>query len=68
MNRVLQSFSRAVLKKGLSECSPEQQMIFKRMYVTRDFSGEKLDWAMRQVISTILKNQKKDQETWENAS
>lgn len=36
--------------------------------VVDHMSEEKLDWAMRQVISTILKNQKKDQETWENAS
>jgi len=71
MNQQLQDFARDELKKGLSKCSEAQQHLFKRMYSHNDLdasiddivngmSEEKLDWAMRQVQSTIEKNAKNE--------
>lgn len=87
MNTQLQEFARKTLKEGLAQCSPEQQMIFKRMYVQRKrwdgaeaeialakaaeindvvdkMPEERLDWAMQQVESTLIKNQKGEDALW----
>lgn len=64
MNDQLQNFARAELKKGLSQCNESEQMLFKKMYshdnlqrpigeVVDLMPEENLDWAMRQVSSTL---------------
>jgi hypothetical protein len=75
MNAQLQEFARNTLKEGLAQCSPDQQMVFKRMYahgaldmpinqVVDRLSESKLDWAMQQIQNTLVKNQKKEDELW----
>ena len=72
MNTQLQQFARDTLKRGLAECSSDQQMLFKRMYanghldmpidkVVDKMPVERLDWAMQQVQGTIVKNETRDQ-------
>lgn len=67
MNDLLQEFARSALKKGLSLCTEEEQMVFKRMYSNNDLNKDinnvvdsmhesKLDWAMQQVETTNKKN------------
>ncbi len=69
MNKQLQEFARENLKRGLAQCTEGQQLIFKKMYSFKDLEKdindvvdnmpeEKLDWAMQQVDSTLIKNQK----------
>ena len=64
MNADLQAFARKVIKDGLALCTPDQQMLFKRMYshgnlelpindVVDAMPPERLDWAMQQVQRTI---------------
>lgn len=71
MNKTLQEFARNMLKKGLAECSIEQQNVFKRMYsngnlelpindVVDKMPEIRLDWAMIQVETTIQKNIKRE--------
>lgn len=71
MNTQLQEFARTTLKEGLAQCSPDQQMLFKRMYangkletpineVVDKMPDSRLDWAMQQVQNTIVKNEQKD--------
>lgn len=66
MNDLLKTYARQNIKEGLAKCTPEQVMLFKRMYSHTDLEAdiesvvdnmpeEKLDWAMQQVQGTILK-------------
>jgi len=66
MNDQIQEFARQALKDGLAQCTEGQQNLFKQMYSFDDRScpidtvvdrmpPEKLDWAMRQVQSTLDK-------------
>lgn len=77
MNAQLQKFARDTIKAGLAECSPEQQMLFKRMYangnlelpineVVDDMPAERLDWAMQQVENTTKKNEIRELTTFSN--
>jgi len=74
MNKYIQKFVRDTLKRDLFWCTPEQQMIFKRMYafkniewcihkVVDNMPSDKLDWAMQQVKQTLIKNEKVRQNT-----
>lgn len=67
MNEQLQNYARTQLKEGLSQCTEAQRLMFKRMYshgnLSLDINGvvdampaDKLDWAMRQVETTLRKN------------
>lgn len=67
MNDVLQDYARQVLIDGLLTCTPDQQMIFKRMYshknleasieeVVAGMKDTQLDWAMQQVAKTVQDN------------
>ena len=66
MNKQLQDFARAELKKGLAQLPEGLQLFFKRMYshknldidinsVVDGMPFEKLDWAMEQVRRSIEK-------------
>ena len=77
MNAQLQKFARDTIKAGLAECSPEQQLLFKRMYangnlelpideVVDDMPEARLDWAMQQVENTIKKNEIRELTTFTN--
>ncbi len=66
---ILNTTARAELKEGLSLCTEEQQLLFKRMYaggkldkninsVVDSMPTEKLDWAMQQVEATLKKKRK----------
>ena len=70
MNDQLQRYARETLKEGLSQCTDDQQMLFKRMYANGDLSlpiaevvdrmpEGKLDWAMKQVSNTLKNNKEK---------
>lgn len=67
-NQKIINFTREQLKQGLSQCSSEQQLLFKRMYshqnlelpineVVDNMPNEKLDWALTQVEKTLAKLQ-----------
>lgn len=69
-NKTLIKAARKILKKLLSKCTEEQQMIFKRMYSHKDLSvsieeavdrmdTEKIDLAINQVETTVNNNKKK---------
>lgn len=69
MNNELQTFARQNLKEGLSKCTEAERLTFKRMYshnilgldivkVVDSMPEDKLDWAMRQVKSTLDKKGK----------
>jgi hypothetical protein len=64
MNETLSQYARQQLKLGLSQCTEQQQMLFKRMYSHKDLEkpiddvvdampDDKLDWAMQQVERTL---------------
>ncbi|MDX1699695.1 MAG: hypothetical protein R3250_03705 [Melioribacteraceae bacterium] len=66
MNPELEDYAREFIKKNLEKCSPEQFMVFKKMYsvkkldaninqVVEKLPKSQLDWAMHQVINTLLK-------------
>ena len=68
MNKTLQDFARRKLKKGLSKCTPEEQYVFKRMYIQGDLPvtvydvvdkmpDDKLSWALDQVERTLGKKE-----------
>ncbi len=70
MNNQLQEFARQQLKGDLPKCTEGQQLLFKRMYsyknqeatieeVVDKMKVDKLDWAMQQVQSTLIKNKRK---------
>ena len=67
MNERLKESGKEILKELLSQCTPPQQFMFKRMYshnnlelpindVVDNMSDEKLDLAITQVERTIEKN------------
>ncbi len=64
MNKQLQDFARAELKKGLSQLADKHHMVFKRMYshenlalpigdVVDKMDADNLDWAMQQVQGSL---------------
>lgn len=64
MNKQMEDFARNTLKKGLSNCTDFQQLMFKKMYsfdnlelpmndVVDNMEIKKLDWAMQQVKRTL---------------
>lgn len=70
MNKMLANFARQYLKEGLAKCTPNQVMLFKRMYSHTDLDAdiesvvetmpdEKLDWAMQQVQRQLVINAEK---------
>jgi hypothetical protein len=74
MNSTLSKFARQQLKQNLAQCTPAQQLIFKRMYAHKNLelpvedvvdimTDEQLDWAMQQVERTVAKNQIRDNGT-----
>jgi len=69
MNETLTIYAREQLKEGLAKCTDGNILLFKRMYshenlelpiseVVDNMPDEKLDWAMRQVERTLIKNKK----------
>jgi hypothetical protein len=63
----IENFARQELLLLLDQCTPEQQMTFKRMYAHLDTSVttdqavanmpyEKVNWAIQQVEQTLLNN------------
>ncbi|KKN78318.1 hypothetical protein LCGC14_0351770 [marine sediment metagenome] len=69
MNNQLQKFARDSLKKGLSQCTTAEKLLFKRMYshnnldlhidkVVDNMPEDRLDWAMQQVQRTVDKKEK----------
>jgi hypothetical protein len=67
MNELIRKESKRILKKLLSECTEGQQLIFKRMYSSRNLElsisdavdqmdDNKLDLAISQVERTVEKN------------
>ena len=70
MNKTLAKEGRRILKELLSNCSNEQQVMFKRMYshknlqlpindVIEQMNDDKIDWAITQCERTVEKNNKK---------
>jgi hypothetical protein len=68
VNTQLETFARNFLKEGLSQCTCDEQMVFKRIYansnlelpidkVVDNMPESKLDWAMQQVENTLRKKQ-----------
>ena len=66
MHPTIESFARTEIKKGLAHCTPEEWMLFKRMYSPRDLKADmddvvneiptdKLDSALGLVNRTISK-------------
>lgn len=64
MNSELQNFARQQILDGLKQLTPENHMVFKRMYshkelnapieaVVANMSEDKLDWAMQQVQRSV---------------
>jgi len=69
MNEQLRSFARQQLKDGLAQLPMGWQMVFKRMYSPKNLEllvnevvdampDDKLDWAMQQVQSSLVKLKK----------
>ncbi len=68
MNYELETYAREFLRQNLEKCTPEQFMIFKRMYSVKKLDANinqvveklpktQLDWAMEQVKQTLLKQE-----------
>lgn len=66
----VRAFRESMIKDFLDECTQEQIMMFKRMYSHKDLDApldkvlknmpdEKLDQAVRQCETTVLKNRAK---------
>ena len=66
-NETIKNIAKELLKKLLSECTDNQQLMFKRMYshknleltineAVEQMEDDKIDWAMTQVEQTIKKN------------
>lgn len=66
-NETIKNIAKKLLKQLLSECTGEQQLLFKRMYcpknlelpindVVDQMEDDKIDWAMTQVEKTVEKN------------
>ena len=65
-NETIKNLAKEMLKELLSECTNEQQIMFKRMYCHKNLelsineavnqmADDKIDWAMTQVERTIEK-------------
>lgn len=68
-NDTLITAGRNILKKLLTECTEEQQLVFKKMYsnnnnqlpineVVDKMNPDKIDWAISQCERTVEKNRK----------
>lgn len=68
-NQTIKNLAKEMLKKLLSECTDDQQLIFKRMYCHKNLDlpineavdqmvDDKIDLAMSQVERTVEKNRK----------
>jgi len=68
-NDTLITAGRNILKKLLTECTEEQQLVFKKMYsnnnnqlpineVVDKMNSDKIDWAISQCERTVEKNRK----------
>jgi hypothetical protein len=59
----IEDFRRQTLIDLYNRCTPEQQNLFNRMYVSvTDIPDEKIDWAIQQCERTIAKNNEKRDE------
>jgi len=67
MNKTFATAGRNILKELLSQCTPEQQLMFKRMYSHKNLDllindavdnmeDDKIDNAISQCERTIIKN------------
>lgn len=66
MNKTISNFTRDKIKSGLNKLPSGYQLMFKRMYSANDLNmdiykvvdnmpDEKLDWALTQVETTLIK-------------
>lgn len=71
MNETLKNAGKGILKQLLSQCTEDQQMMFKRMYshknlelpideVVDNMEDDKIDWAITQCERTVEKNLSKN--------
>jgi hypothetical protein len=59
----IDKFKRQFIKELLSQCTEEQQALFKRMYGSVDTMDEKnMAWAIHQCEATIKSNEEKAKE------
>jgi len=67
MNNTLANKGREILKELLSQCTDQQQLMFKRMYCHKNLDlpineavdqmdESKIDWAITQCEKTVAKN------------
>ncbi len=72
MNKTLANAGREILKDLLSQCTPEQQMLFKRMYAHKnveidinhavdEMEEERISWAISQCERTVFLNSTKNE-------
>jgi hypothetical protein len=70
MNETLKNTAKEILKELLAQCTEPQQLMFKRMYCHKNLdlpineavdqiAEDKIDWAITQCESTVLKNKQK---------
>jgi len=70
MNETLKNTAKEMLKDLLAQCTEPQQFMFKRMYshnnlelpineAVDQMEDDKIDWAITQCESTVLKNKQK---------
>ena len=58
--RKIENFRRQTLANLYNECTPEQQNVFNRMYVSiTAIPDRKIDWAIEQCERTIAENKNK---------
>ena len=58
--RKIENFRRQTLANLYNECTPEQQNVFNRMYVSiAAIPDRKIDWAIEQCERTIAENKNK---------
>jgi len=66
-NKTLIAAAKKILKELLPQCTPEEQLMFKRMYchtnlqaspeeAIEQMNPEKMDWAITQVEQTLEKH------------
>ena len=59
----IENFRKQTLVDLYNQCTPEQQSVFNRMYVSiMEIPDEKIDWAIEQCERTIAKNKTKEDE------
>lgn len=64
MNPQLQQFARDALKKGLAECSPEQQDLFRRMYAPWAMKGNFTEANRFMPINEVVDEMPEDRLDW----